>query len=445
MGFVDTGCKQAAYLSTVIVFAMLSCVARAQTLDDVLQRVYETNPDIRAERARQDATAQGVSQARAGVLPQISGEASYMQSRNDQRINSTVFSSSDSSERRFELDPTAASVSVEQVLFAGFTNLHSINRAQALVSSGDAQLRAIEQDVLLRAAIAFFDVVRDTKIYNATASNNLILAEYLEQARARFRFGQVSKTDVNQAVARLASAQGELASAQNRLSASRAQYRRLVGEMPGTLDPNSPLPKIPETEESALALAAQLAPAIAQAQGQEMASRKQIQIEKSAFSPRVSLTAQYRYAEEPTSFVVQDEFFVYGVRATVPIFNGGLKFSKVREARALNRGDKSRIIAAERLVHASVSSAWSALVAARIRIAAAEQQETAAKAALQGVRQEAQFGVRTTLDVLNAEREFLNSKVALAAAQRDEYVAAYELNAAIGVIEVNGTDHIHNK
>ena len=171
----------------------------------------------------------------------------------------------------------------------------------------------------------------------------------------------------------------------------------------------------------------------------EEASRKQIAIENSTFSPRVSLTAQYNYAEEPSSFVIDNEQFVYGVRATVPLFQGGQRLSRRREAKALNASDKSQIIAAERAIESSVTAAWRQLLEARIRIASANAQVNANTLALQGVRRESQLGARTTLDVLNAELELLNSNVSLATAERDEHVSAYRLLSIIGALGPDGS------
>ncbi|MEQ8936505.1 MAG: TolC family protein, partial [Amphiplicatus sp.] len=166
-------------------------------------------------------------------------------------------------------------------------------------------------------------------------------------------------------------------------------------------------------------------------------SRKQVAIAKGVFLPRVSLTAGYQYAEEPSSFTLSDEQFTYGARASVPIFQGGLNLSRVREAKALADSAEAGVEQAERRVGAQVTAAWEQLIAARTTITAARAQVDANRLALEGVRRESQLGARTTLDVLDAEQELLNAEVQLATAQRDERAAAFGLLAASGVLTLD--------
>ena len=157
-------------------------------------------------------------------------------------------------------------------------------------------------------------------------------------------------------------------------------------------------------------------------------------IARGALLPSVSLTAGYQYAEEPSTFVDSDEQFAYGARATVPLFLGGLNYSRVREAKALHSSDRSRLLEAERLVTAQVTAAWERLVAARAIIVSATAAVEANRLAHEGVTQEALVGARTTLDVLDAEQELLNAEVTLVSAEYDAQAAAYGLLAAVGVL-----------
>ena len=407
--------------------------AQSQTLDEVLQMVFETNPDIRAARARQDATAEATYQARSGILPQISGEASYGSSHHDQVLNSDLFVPGGSAERDFQLNPATAGVAVNQTIFSGFRNLNAIKQARAIKTAGEAELRAAEQDVLLEAVTAYFEVVSDMQLYEANEANRDVVIEQLKHSKARFEVGDITQTDVSQAEARLSEAHAEVSAAQARLAESRANFRRIIGQSAGTLEENPKMPALPETEEAAQEIARELAPSIAIAKQNELASKRQIAIENAEFAPTISLGARYQYSDEPSSFIQRDEEFSYGVRATVPIFNGGLRFSKTRAAKALNRRDKALYIAAEREVFSKVSVSWNEIIAARIRYIAAQSQVDANTKAFDGVSREWELGARTTLDVLNAGQEVLNAKIAVTSARRDEYIAAYGLLAAIGM------------
>lgn len=401
----------------------------ADTLEDALARAYRTNPTIRAERARLRATEELKAQAWAGALPQVSAQASY------DKLDTTQASATSSIfDQSTKLDQITGGAVAEQPVFTGFRNLNAIKQARARVRAGGAQLVAVEQDVLRRVASAYFDVVRDMTNYESNLNNVEVLVRQKAEAEMRFEVGEITRTDVAQADARLARARASLAAAQAQLAVSRAFYTELVGQAPGTLEPSPQLPETPETLEAAVALAQSYAPAVIGAREQEDAARKGISIAKGAFLPSVSARAEYRYAEEPSTFIQTTENYSYGLRASIPIFLGGLNLSRVREARALHDSARESLAEAERGAERAATAAFEQLIAARQTIEAAKVQVAANELALTGVRREAQLGARTTLDVLDAEQEFLNAQVSLSNAARDERVAAFALLAAAGVL-----------
>lgn len=423
-------------LAATAFLAIAAPAASAETLEDALAMAYRSNPTIRAERARLKATEELKAQAWAGALPQISANASYNKDDDTQTINASSFdpTATGTFDRKFDLETKAVQVQAEQPLFTGFRNLNAIRQAKARARAGGAQLAAVEQDILRRVASAYFDVIRDMKNYEANLNNVEVLVRQKAEAELRFEVGEVTRTDVAQADARLARARASLAGSQAQLAVSRAFYTELVGQAPGTLDAPANLPEVPETLESAMALASSYSPLVIGARAQEDAARKGVSIARGAFSPTVSATAQYQYAEEPSSFINNDESFSYGVRATVPIFLGGIRFSQVREAKALHDSARESVAEAERGAARAVTAAFERLVAAHQTIQSAKVQVEANALALAGVRREAQLGARTTLDVLDAEQEYLNAQVALSNAERDVRVGAFDLLAATGVL-----------
>ena len=406
--------------------------AGAETLQDALAVAYSTNPTIRAERARLKATEELKAQAWAGALPIIEAQGSYSQVKDTQSLNPSVFGMGGT--QTSKLQPLTAAVTAEQPIFTGFRNLNAIRQAKARVRAGGAQLAGVEQDILRRVATAYFDVARDGTIYDSNLNNVEVLLRQRQEAELRFKVGEVTRTDVSQAEARLAGARANLAGAQAQLAVSRSLYAELVGAPPGTLEPDPSLPDLPESMDSAQDLARAYAPVVVGAREQEEASRRQISIAKGALAPTVSLTAAYQYAEEPSTFLNSDETLSYGVRAKVPLFTGGLNRSRIREARALHDSARAQVVEAERRAEAEVTAAWEQLIAARMTIESASAQVSANELALEGVRREAQVGTRTTLDVLDAEQELLNAEVRLANAERDARVAAFSLLAAAGVL-----------
>jgi outer membrane protein len=405
--------------------------AAGQTLEEALSLAYETNPTIAAERARQRATKQLKLQAIAQALPQIEANASYDRVDETQTVNRQLFGTSVS---EFKLDSVTYEVTGQQPIFTGLRNFNAIRAAKARVKAGNAQLALVEQDVLQRAAQAYFDVVRDMRVYDANKNNVDVLLRQKREAELRFEVGEVTRTDVAQADARLAQARAQLTTAQARLAVSRAAFAELIGAPPATLDKDPALPPTPASLDEAKAIAAHAAPLIVRAKMTEEASRRDFAVAKGAFAPTVALTASYQHSDEPSTFILEDEQFAYGVRASVPLFLGGLNISRAREAQALNEADRRRVDEAERRALAAVTAAWEQLLAARANIVSATAQVEANALALNGVRREAQLGVRTTLDVLDAEQEYLNAQVARANAERDARGATFALLAAIGAL-----------
>lgn len=422
--FVRTVFAMTAYLGVV------GAPAQAETLQDALSVAFQTNPTIRAERARLRATRETRSQAISAALPQVSANGSYSRVDSSQVANFRGVPE----QRDAQFNPLSAKLEAEQRIFAGLRDLNAIKQASARIRAGGAQLASVEQQVLRDVAGVYFDVQLNIAIYELNNANVTVLLRQQEMAQARFDVGEITLTDVAQADARLAAARADMSNAQGTLAISRAAYARLVGQLPGDLEPVEGLPELPETFEDAQAIAAEFAPPLIMAREQSEISRRQIKIAKGALLPTVSLTASYQYADQPSSFISRDEQFAYGARASIPLFLGGDNYSRIREAKALHASDRSRVDEAERQVIESVTAAWQQLIVARAVIKSAEAASRANKLALRGVRQEALLGTRTTLDTLNAEQELLNSEVTLARAQRDAQTAAYALLAAIGLL-----------
>jgi outer membrane protein len=117
---------------------------------------------------------------------------------------------------------------------------------------------------------------------------------------------------------------------------------------------------------------------------------------------------------------------------TVPIYQGGAEYSAVRQAKETLGQQRLQLDLVREQVRQAIVQAWSQLEAAKVQIKSTEKEVTAAESALSGVREEARVGQRTTLDVLNAQQELVNARVAVVTAQRDRIVASYTLLSAVG-------------
>ena len=426
-----------------VLFSLIACApmalgafaaapASAESLRDALALAYETNPTIRAERARLRATREAGAQAWANALPQVTASGSI--DRNDLTQTVQFPEAPEPTGGNVDFTAIAGTVEAQQPIFTGFRNYNAIKQARARVRAGGAQLIAVEQQVLRDVAAAYFDVQLNMAVFDLNRKNVEVLQRQKDMADVRFEVGEITRTDVAQSDARLADARAQLSQAQGNLAVVRATYAQLVGQTPGDLETVEALPDLPETLDEAQNFAREFAPAVIGAREQAEISRRQVSIARGALLPSVSLTTSYQYAEDPSPFTLDNEQFSYGVRASVPIFQGGLNYSRIREARALHASDRAGVIEAERQVAAQVNAAWQNLTAARVIILSAASSVEANTLALEGVRREAMVGTRTTLDVLDAEQELLNAEVALVNARRDAQTAAFTLLAATGLL-----------
>ena len=424
--------------------AGLVSAANAETLPDALALAYQTNPTLQAQRANQRVTDEGVVQAKTAFRPNLSGSADITGQRTDfanpqqgivggqlvSRDHQTAYGS-------------GGSFSLSQPLYTGGRASSNLTAAEADVMAGREDLRSVEQSVLGNVIQAYVDVRRDQERLRIAQENVGVLNRQLEEARARFEVGEITRTDVAQSEARLAQAQASQSSAQAILAASRAAYAAVVGQNPTDLAPEPSLAALlPTSVEQAFDMVDQSNPQIQAARYAERAAAARVALAKSATRPTVSARAGLGWESEGKVDGAGSQFGDYdrgingSITASVPIFTGGLTSSQIRAAKERENAAHVAVEGAKRAALQQISTAWNNLLAARANLVSNEEQVRAARIAFEGVRQEQQVGLRTTLDVLNAQLELSNAEVALVVARHDEYVASASVLQAMGVLNV---------
>jgi len=418
-------------VAVIAVVAGLSAPAWAENLQQAIALAYQTNPSLLAQRANQRALDESIVQARAGLRPQLDVTVSTSYSRTETPANPPF-----SPGGAVATDSIGASIGVSQSLYTGGRVGHAISAADANILAGRENLRDIEQQVLAAVVQAYADVIRDTEILRVRQENLGVLQRQLQESSARFEVGEITRTDVAQSEARLAQSEADLANAQAQLSVSRAAYAAVVGQSPGTLDPMPDLPGVPTDFDNALDVALGDNPGVLSAGYSLQAAEANVAAAKSEYLPSVRATASYGTSSPFNAIALGDRTaFQAGASISVPLFTGGLNSSRV--AQALERANSAQINVENkrRQTLQQVSSAFAQVISARATMQAGDEAVRAASVAAEGVRQEAQVGLRTTLDVLNQELELRSAQVTLASARRNEYVAQANLLAAMGRLE----------
>ena len=332
---------------------------------------------------------------------------------------------------------STANLQIAQPLFTGGAASWNVEAASDDIRSARQALRTTEAQVLQGVIQAYVDVRRDERIVAALESEVGILQNQLDDVTARQSAGDVTRTDVEQSQAQLETSRAAFTLAQGQLQVSRAGYFAVVGQNPGTLAPEPPLPGLPTTVDEAFAAAQANNPALIQAEETERAASARISQAKAQYAPSVELTASYGYTGPvvPFSASTQLHGFTVGALITIPLFTGGIAQSNVRKAAEQDVSDRFNIESTRRTVVQNVSNAWNTALATRAAAQADERAIATSRRYFSDTEQEYRVGQRSTLDVLIAEQALRAAEVAAAQAEHDGYLAQAALLAAVGRLE----------
>ena len=458
----------------------LAAPARAETLAEAIALAYQTNPTLLAQRATQRALDETYVQARAGWRPtvQLSGEAYYQHTdfghgslgatpqtaglstgasesggtlagaggtttgtttgtgstgaTGAASITSTLVGGSAA-----DFNSGSGQIAAVQPLYTGGRVAAEVRAADAGVRAGRQALRLAEITVLQQVVAAYVDVRRDQAILAIRGEAATVLASQAAEAAAKFQVGQVTRTDVSQARANLAAAQGQQALSRAQLAVSRATYVATVGQAPGELAPEPPLPGLPATVDQAFDAAEAEGPSLLQAQLAEASSRATVAAVRANLRPTVSAQASYGAQGTLSPFAARDFDRVATAELVFsqPLFTGGLDSSLVRQALARNTADRISIETARRATVQAVSQAWETAQGQAAAVEADVAGLAAAQAAFSGIREQYRVGLSTTLDVLIQQQTLESAELALAGARHDAYVAQAQLLAAMGRLD----------
>jgi outer membrane protein len=401
--------------------------ASAETLPAVLAKAYHSNPQLNAQRAFVRQTQEQVHLALSGYQPRIAATASGGAQYTDSK-----FRGADS--QRDRLATGSVGVTASQTLFDGFRTPNQVQASEGNVQAAREMLRLLTQQIMLDATTAYMNVIRDVAIVQLQRHNVEMLEEQLRHTRQRLMVREVTTTDVSQTESRLAAGRWQHHAAESALNASRAAYRRVVGEDQNqALTPAAPVDRLsPRNVRDAVSLSLKENPSVTAAQLGIDVAAVQVKIAEGALYPTAKLEVSAQQAWGPTAQL--DRQFSAGafVTLSVPIYQGGAEYATIRESKEVLGQKKFDLDHVRDLVRSGVVESWGQLAAAKAQIEAADAQVAAAQAALDGVGQEARAGQRTTLDVLNAQQELVNARVTLVATQRDRVVTSYALLAAVG-------------
>lgn len=388
--------------------------AGAETLADALALAYRNSDILDQNRAVLRAADEDVADAVSALRPVIAwvADGGYVTSGFTDGFSASLALTGQLILYDFGRTRTAIDIARESVLAT----------RQALIGA--------EQEILLQAVQAYFDV--RSAIENVAINENSVRVndETLRATRDQFEVGEVTRTDVALAEAELASARAGLAAAEGQFATAREAYSLAVGQFPGTLAPAPRAPALPATLDAARDIAQRNHPAIRQAQREVTVADLQVALAVAQRRPSLNGTASVETADGG------EQNATVGIRLSQTIYQGGALASAQRKAIAGRDGSRSALLQTARVIDRGVGDAWSAIAVARAQIRAIDEQVVAAEIGFNGVREEALLGARTSIDVLTAEQSLLDARAAKITAEADLQVAIYSLLASMGLLTV---------
>ena len=405
----------------------LPAALSAQTIEEAMAEAYRSNPQLLAQRARVRSTDEQVPQALAGWRPTVDMTADAGGAHYETNISSTT------SPARQDREPKSTKIELSQPLYRGGRTSAATSEAENNVKAERARLVTVEQRVLLDAATAYLDLYREIAVLDLNRGNEQVLRRQLDATRDRFQVGEITRTDVFQAEARLARAIADRIKAEGDLEISRASYVRVIGVAPPAELTLPPAPdRLPDEKDKAIRDAAIQNPAVIAAEFDQRAARDRVDGAAGELLPTFKIVASAGKDWESSNESSRISNLEAKLKFSMPLYEAGATYARVRGAKQAAAERQNLIDKERRDAVQTATRAWDTLLSARARVDSFDSQIRAATVALEGVEREAAVGSRTVLDVLNAEQELLDAKVNHVRAQRDELVAAFELKSAVG-------------
>jgi len=403
--------------------------AHAQSLEEAMAAAYAGNPALQAKRAELRATDEGVPQALSEWRPSLTAEATSGLTNN--------YLNTRTSNKTQQPTPHSTSLTLSQSLYSGGQSEAALASAENAVLAGRAELVGIEQTVLLDAVKAYVNVFRAQAILELRVSNEQVLKRQLEATTDRFQVGEITRTDVHQAEARLARTTADRIQAEGDLISNRATYRNVIGGAPEKLVRPVMELNLPGSADGAVKLAVVQNPAVVSAEFNERSAQDTVKEVRGELLPSLDLAGSASRSLNASSESTRSDSYSAKLTFSMPLYQSGSVYSRLRAARQTAAQRRRQIDATRRDATETATRAWETLQTSRARILSLEAQIKASEVALEGVQREAAVGSRTVLDVLDAEQELLDAKVNIVSAQRDETVAVFELKSAIGELTAN--------
>lgn len=404
------------------------------SINQAIEYALANNPELQSQSKNIDLADENIDLAQSGYRPTVNAIAGVNHFQID---NDIADEWSGSTEKRI-------GVALNQPLFRGGQTLANINQQQNLKAATENQFSRQTQDKIVEIVNVYMATYRAYKAMAVNADNVKLLQEQLKAADARFEAGELTKTDVSQAKARVAQAVAEEAEARAVYEVALSGFREVTGIKDDIelFYPDIDWLTTPDTLDNALSIGSRKNPDVLQAMALIDAQASQINEDMGAFYPQVSLDAEVSLERDPAfSQFDEQKTANVGVSATLPLYQAGVLRNSLRQSKIIKAQRMDNLEAVRRAVNNDIIAAWENYKAAAIQIDAREAQLEASKLAYEGVNLEEQVGARSILDVLDANQDVRDAELSLIESRSNRVNAYYALLGAMGVLNQSVWDN----
>ena len=398
-----------------------------------LDSAYKNNPVLNASRENYKAVKENLNISRSEFLPNVSISGSQNSQQNSKRTNQGGVALPDSSNTS-----EVKSISIDQKLFQGFQGYNSIKKSKLELDQAALKLKNTEQNILLQSATAYYDLAYKNKNNQFNLSNVDLFERQVETDTSRLQKGEITLTDLAQSESSLAGAIAKSITANTELLVAKSNFERIIiSSAPNEVIKDNFVEIISLNYiyglNTALIFSEKNNPKLLLAKLDYKISKKNVNIEKSKFSPSASVNYTKSQNKDYNSTTDQIDNEILKATVTIPIFKGGENYSSLKKSKF--KREQTNLILQDTIneVKTDTANAWSTYQSSESVLKSTQAQVKAAEIANEGITLEYDSGnTRTTLEVIQSRSLLLNARISNAVAERDFAVSKFELLAVIG-------------
>ncbi len=435
-------------LTMALAAISLSAPARGEDLLQIYREAVTNDPAIASAQANWQATQEAVPQARAGLLPAASVAAGASQNQYDASVKTDP--KTDISHHYAQYN---ALVSASQPLFR-YQNIVALDQAKQQVAQSNDVLELARQDLILRVATAYFDVLLAQFNVELADSQKKAVVESLAQAKRNFEVGVATITDTNEAQAKYDQIVAQEIATKNDYDNKVTALRAIIGRYPKELKRVGPglvpVPPDPDNLQYWVERSRTDNLNVKVADKNFEIATLQIDKAKAGHYPTLDLVASYGYvnsagASISLGFTNSSTQGIIGVNLAVPLYQGGFVDSQVRQALALQDRARQDLEFARRTAFTLAQTGYTGVVSSVASVKAFEQAVVSAESAYQSNVLGQEVGVRTFLDVLTVQQNVYSTRRDLAQAYFNYLIGGLRLKAAIGTLSDSDLENVNRQ